>query len=176
MRKLIVIALISMVLGGCQGGGSTVREHDAADRYRNLAGAQLYLHQALWVQPERARVFIQGGEVGKAISDYRTQCSFEVDSIAHQGMSIEPGVFTITRVEALMTEVVQLARVQLASLDDGGGASAYFEGYHFWLDAPAQPQLRRMSCYGVFAEPGDLRPPTLAEIAETLGAVATLKY
>jgi hypothetical protein len=70
---------------------------------------------------------------------------------------------------------VRVASLQFAGFDgDSDGVSASFMGYHFWLNSPRQPHVMRMTCHGVYAEPGDLRPPTLQEIRDTLGDIAHL--
>jgi len=181
MRIWGLIGLLAIFLGGCQGGGGTVREDSRSHQFLNLQGGQLTLHQRLWVEAGRARVFVQDGQVSKSINDYAPQCNFEVDSVAHQGMAIEADVFLIERVQAVMEEVVQLRPLQLASLklvgmDGEEGVSAYFEGYHFWLSSPKQPHVRRLTCYGAFAEPGDLQPPTLQEIRTVLGDIAHISF
>ena len=173
------LLLAGLLLGGCEGGGSTVRAAAAVDRYVNLAGGTLTLHQALPVKAGEARVFLQHGEVTGKAGFYAPQCNFEIDSVDHGDISIKPDVFKILRVQHVMEEVVQahpplkVASLTLAGLDDGG-ISQQFEGYHFWLASPKQPQVRRMSCYGVHAEPGDLQAPTLQEIRATLGDIATI--
>jgi hypothetical protein len=176
---LLGLLSIGLLLGGCEGGGSTVREAAAADRYVNLAGGTVTLHQALPVKAGEARVFLQHGEVAGKAGFYAPQCNFEIDSVQHGDVSIKPDVFKILRVQHVMEEVVQahlplkVASLTLAGMDDAGIAQ-YFEGYHFWLESPKQPQVRRMSCYGVHAEPGVLQPPTLKEIRETLGNIASI--
>ena len=51
-----------------------------------------------------------------------------------------------------------------------------YSGYHFWLASEKQPDVRRMTCYGVYAEAGDLSPPTLAEIRRALRGVAEIEF
>jgi len=95
---------------------------------------------------------------------------------------VNPDDFLIQQVQALTTEVVQLKTIKVAALqlafgmDGDDGASQMFEGYHFWLQSQKQPQVLRMSCYGVFEEPGWLRPPTLLEIRATLGDIASISH
>jgi hypothetical protein len=48
-------------------------------------------------------------------------------------------------------------------------------GFHFWLDHPDDPALQRMTCLGILADPADADTPTLAEIDEALGTLATLQ-
>jgi hypothetical protein len=50
-----------------------------------------------------------------------------------------------------------------------------FLGYHFWLHSDNQPDVLRMTCRGVFAEPWEAEYPTLEEIAVALGDYAELQ-
>jgi len=180
LPKISFIGFSSLLLMACQPGG-LLKLSDSDDRkIYSLEGSQLSLNRALEVGAEKARVFIQDGtaRIGYNVSEYDTQCNFEVDSIAHQGLTIEPDIFLVRKVQLVLEPVVlkqpvKVAALSLAGMDvDSGGVSASFMGYHFWLDSPRQPQVRRMTCHGTYAEPADLRPPTLQEIRETLGSIA----
>lgn len=181
VRSLVGIGLIFLLLAGCRGGGSSVREAGSVDRYIDLEGGRVVLHEPLRVSAGEARVFLQAGKVVGAANAYAPQCAFEIDRVDHQGVDIQPDTFRITGVEYVMEEIVRaesplrVASLTLAGIDDGGGASQYFEGYHFWLASPRQPNVLRMTCLGVFADPGDLYAPTLQEIRATLGDIATIE-
>jgi len=174
------LALFGLLLGGCVGGGSTVREAASVDRYLDLAGGEVKLHRMLPVKAGQARVFLQHGKVADGVDSYAPQCDFEIDSVDHEGVEIQPDVFRILRVQHVVEQIVQaysplrVASLTLAGIDGSEGASQFYEGYHFWLKSPKQPQVRRMSCYGVFEEPGWLKPPTLQEIRATLGDIASI--
>ena len=176
------LLLTSLLLGGCMGGGSTVREAVSVDRYIDLAGGKVKLHRVLEVKAGQARVFLQHGKVTGSVDSYAPQCDFEITSVDHEGTYIQPDVFKILRVQHVMEQVVQsyspirVASLTLAGISDDGGISQYYEGYHFWLQSQKQPQVLRMSCYGVFEEPGWLRPPTLREIRATLGDIASISH
>jgi hypothetical protein len=178
---MFALGLAGFLLSGCEGGGSTVREASSADRYVDLAGGTVNLRQPLPVRAGQARVFLQHGKVSSGVDFYAPQCDFEIRSVKHQGVTIQPDIFRILRVQHVMEQVVQadspikVASLNLAGLDDSAGISQYFEGYHFWLESPKQPQVMRMSCYGVHAEPGVLQPPTLNEIRATLGDIASIE-
>lgn len=169
--------LTSLLLAGCLGGAS-VRVDHSANRYLDLVGGHVELHQPLQVEAGEARVFLQQGKVRKGFDFYRPHCSFEIRNVQHPGVTIAPGRFEITRVTHVMTEVVQQKALHFAALlvsqVDGDGISQRFEGYHFRLHASRQPQVFRMSCYGIHAAPGDLEAPTLKEVREALGSIASL--
>ena len=93
---------------------------------------------------------------------------------------IEADTFAITRVQGSVQQVVSTQPVRLAGLWligglNGGGSQSYYSGYHFWLSSMNQPGVRRMSCYGVYAQPYELYPPTLQEIRQVLGAIAEIR-
>lgn len=180
MRTIVAGVLSAVLLAGCQ-QSSTVRD-PASGGFRQLQGGELVLRQALTVPPGRARVFLQDGSDGAVagrFDQYRPHCALEIDRVDHAGLTIEPGRFLITRVQHSLVEVVQAEPVQVAARNlafgiYGRSSSAYHEGYHLWLASQRQPSVRRLSCYGVYAEPPDLAPPTLAEIRWAIGGVAEI--
>jgi hypothetical protein len=186
MRKLAIVSLCLLLLGACS-KSSPVRESAGAG-YRQLQGASMVLSQALTVPAGKARLYIQDGKVsgsggllGGSFDQYRPHCSLEIRRVDHDGFAVQPDTFRITRVQASLQQVVSrqpllVAGLRLASGRDGDGSAAYHEGYHFWLTSDSQPEVRRVSCYGVFAEPPDLHPPTLQEIRQALGDVIELRY
>lgn len=188
MRTLLIVMSSMLLLTGC-GGSSPVLESPGA-AYRELTGATLVLNREILVPAGRARVFIQDGgtsagghsRVSGSFDHYRPHCGLEVRHVDHAGFTIRPDEFRITRVQGTLQQVVSRAPLRVAGLSlvsggmDGDGSAAYHEGYHFWLMSATQPEVRRMSCYGTFAEPPDLAPPTLDEIARALGDVAELRY
>ena len=127
----------------------------------------------------RARVFLQGGAPVRGFDQYRPHCALEIRSVQHDGFEVAPGIFRITRVQHSLQQVVDLggrdwAWVSIGFGLPGFGSSSFHEGYHLWLDAPERPQVMRLSCYGTYDRPPDLRPPTLTEIREALGGLAEI--
>lgn len=185
MKSLLIMFSGVLVLAGCQGEVRQVAYSPAA--VHALKGTELVLHQALQVAPGKARVFIQEGAVPQArnpylrgpVDQYRPHCAFEIESVDHAGVTIHPDSFRIRAVQESIQKVVSRSPLHVAGLQlaiglDSVGSGSYHQGYHLWLDSERQPDVRRLSCYGVYAVPFDLRPPTLAEIRETLGGVAEI--
>ena len=176
-RSAWLFAVLAMA--GCTGG---VRD-DAAGGYRELDGAVLVLNQAVRVPGGRARVFLQspdgrspGQVTGGGFNSYRPHCALEIRAVEHDGWTVEPGEFRVTRVQRTIDMVVgREAPIRLAQFGLDGGQS-YYDGFHFWLASDTQPDVMRLTCYGVYAAPYELFPPTLGEIALALGDVATLRY
>jgi hypothetical protein len=190
MKALAIVVCSVLMLLGCQ-KSATVREAEGQQAFVQLQGAKLVLKRPLTVTTGSARVFVQGGSAADGggirvlsggFDQYRPHCAFEIRSVQHDGFTIEPDTFRIIQVQGSLQSVVMSGPIMVASLQlaggggmDASGSSAYHQGYHFWLESERQPQVRRMSCYGVYAEPDRLQPPTLQEIRETLGDIAEIR-
>jgi hypothetical protein len=180
-RYLALIAFSSIVAAGCQ-STATVRQ-GAGSPEIGLQRAEVVLERDIFVPAGRARVFVQGGEAISgggsvaAFDSYRPHCAFEIRSVDHEGYPIRAGVFRVTRVESTIVPVVSAAPLRVAWSGGfvGGGSQAYYDGYHFWLSSDNDTEVRRMTCYGIYAEPYELYPPTLGEINAALGDVARLR-
>lgn len=179
MNKYLIVILAMFFFAGCQ-NSSTVRKVAGANQFVGLDGATLVLNQPLRVGAAKARVFLQNGEVGQWFDSYQTHCAFEITSVNHEGWEIEADTFTITRVQGSIQQVVMTEPVRLAALWSvggigGGGSQSYYSGYHLWLSSMNQPGVRRLSCFGVYAQPYELYPPTLQEIRQALGSIAEIR-
>lgn len=171
-----VTFLAALLMAGCTGG---VRDGSG---YRELGGAVLVLEQPLRVPAGRARVYLQSpdgrspGRVTGSFNSYRPHCALEIRPVDHDGWTVEPGEFRVTRVQRTIDMVVgREAPIRVAQLGLDG-AQSYYDGFHFWLESDAQPDVMRLTCYGVYAAPYELYPPTLGEIELALGDVAALRY
>jgi len=180
MKTLFAILSAALFLGACQ-SSSTVRDVAGANQFTQLEGANLVLNQSLEIGAGKARVFVQDGDVVFGFDSYEPHCAFEIKSVQHDGVVIDADTFSIIRVQGSLqqvvsAELVQTASLQIAGMDGGGdGPSSLYLGYHFWLSSVGQPEVRRMSCYGIYAEPQDAYPPTLQEIRQALGSVAEIR-
>lgn len=175
MKKQALIILSTMLLAACQAGVMLRSESSPNNRV-----SEVKLLQPLTVSPDTTRVFVQDGMVIASFSyanQYRPQCAFEVRDRKESEQIIRAGSFKVTRVEGLMNDVVLRKPVQVAAFTwagmDDGGAPMVHEGYHFWLEQNEQG-VRRMTCYGVFADMSEVEPPTMEEIRYALGDVAEL--
>jgi hypothetical protein len=179
MRALIVVILVAGTLGGCKKSAYVRVSPD--EGFTQLQGAELVVKRDLLVPPGQARVFVQGGRATAGGFDrYLAHCAFEVQRVSLDGFTINVGTFRVIQVQGSMQQVVMarpllLASRQMLSAIGGTGGSTYHQGYHFWLASETQPEVRRMSCYGVYAEPPELEPPSLQEIAQVLGDVAEIR-
>lgn len=186
MNKHVAAGLL-LVLAGCQ-QNAPVRE-DTHGRFLRLDGASVVIKRELQISAGRARVYVQNDGMGVGehtgsggFDSYRPHCAFEITRVDHAGFEVETGHFMVTRIQQTVDPVVRKSQLMVAAvgllsgMDGGGGSQAYYAGYHFWLSSEEQPEVLRMSCYGVYAQPYELYPPTLQEINAALGAVAELRY
>ncbi len=174
-RVLIVLWFV-LLLSGC-GTGAV---HDPASRYYRIpVGTQIKLHQPLSVPGGRTRLFLQRGVVlGGGLDQYHPSCNFELYTLSEQVRVIEPDVFMVVRVQRGFEEVVSLGGIKLATVGyypfDWFDAPMVSRFYHFYLGSDRQPDVLRLTCHGAFDEMPRADLPTLAEIHEALGAVATI--
>lgn len=187
MRWVKLIGLV-FLLAGCQRATTVYDTRGGA--YADLSGATVELHIPLPIRAGHARIFIQnppvsgdvGGFLRGGFDHYQPHCAFEITRVDHDGLTIEPDRFRITHVQQSLQQVVEspaAASHQLAAIGwpagfNGIGSSSYHLGYHFSLYSERQPDVMRMSCYGVYAQPYELAPPTLLEIRTALGRVASI--
>ena len=185
MKTVFWLACLAplVMIAGCQ-SSSTVRER-AGGAFVGLQNATLVLESDLTIPPNRSRVFLQDGGVGgEAVASggfdsYRPHCAIEIRSIDHGGFPVNAGEYRVTRVQRTTVQVVAASRLQVASAGggiSGGGSASYYDGYHFWLASDSDPEVRRMSCYGVYAQPFELFPPTLDEINTAIRGIGRLVY
>lgn len=175
-----LVAACALSLSACS--TPTARQDESSPYYAVPQGSVLQLHRPIEIRPGSTRTWIQRGEVVRGFDRYWPNCSLEVSRLDHDNSQIvEPGGFTVTRSQFLREEVailshsVRVAALRLAAAEDSGGHSMIYEGWHLWLDHPDRPNVRRLTCRGVFADPADARPPSIDEIRAALGEVATLR-
>lgn len=172
--KFAALLLSAVLIAGCNSWLPDYRDQDS--------GYCLVLQQSLTVAPGNARVYLQGGKMLPSLgfNQYEVSCNLEIRKLSELPKSIETDAFVVTRIQHLMEEVASWRRVALASRNLAGAEvdsspADIFLGYHFWLYSGKQPNVLRMTCRGVFAEPWEAQYPTLGEIAAALGDKARLE-
>ena len=146
-----------------------------------LRGGTLELHRDLAVTAHSARIFLQRGERVHRLDEFEPFCQLQV-RFSETPWTVRPGRFELIPDGEQNEEVVaMLAPVQLASLAmpvlasrDDGGPSSVTTMLYFRLSSPAQPDVRGLACGGARDDPGRVEAPTLPQIADALGAYATL--
>jgi len=183
LRYMLQISILLVAgLAGC----STLASDLWGSHYGIGKGSKVILHVPLTIDARDHQAFIQGGEVKKektaaynsSYNEYYPFCYFEIRSPSNQPETISPGEFEITRVTADETEIVQSKPVRVASLfhfDLAGTPSQIVETVIMELRSDAQPNVEQLVCADGFADPGQVVMPTLKQIRDTLGSVATLE-
>lgn len=179
LRAVLIVSPVT--IAGCSG---LVAPGESAVYSKVPVDSVVRVEQRLAVARERTRVWLRGDRTSTGSSSNSPICNFEVDKIDREEIQfIEPGEYRIRRVQNMWTEIVQMhprtkrqVEYRLAGIGGGdGGTPSIYEGYHFWFDSPEQPNVMRMTCIGVFEDMWKARPPTIAEIRDSLGSLATLE-
>lgn len=182
-KQIIILTSIFMLTGL---SGYPVMAYDSGPSQYGIAeGSSVTLHVPLTIEARGHQVFIQGGEIKKektysyssAYNEYYPFCYFEINSPSNEVQTILPGEFVITRVTTGETEIVQSTSTQVASLLylAGGTPSQIVEILIMELRSTSQPNVEQLVCADGFNDPGEVVMPTLKQIRDTLGQVATLK-
>jgi hypothetical protein len=190
---LILLLLASAGLSALSGCKTLIQQTEHGRWVEIGADTALILHQPMTIPQDRARAFIVNGRLSRQSAHYRTSCALEVRELARQGpQHVRPGRLQIVRAQHYWTQVAAHLRdsgvfVQVAELSNGGGQPLIQTGYRFWLkrlsdadqsasgDKPGAASPMHLTCLGILAEPAEAYPPTITELAQTLGALATLR-
>ncbi|MEA1050610.1 hypothetical protein U5801_12450 [Lamprobacter modestohalophilus] len=195
---ILILILILILLLPAIAGCSTLIQRTEHGRWVEIGPAStLTLHQPVAIPQDRARVFISNGQISRNSANYRTSCALEVRELSRQGPQlVSPGRFQITRAQHYWTEVAANLQewqvfVQIAELSNGGGQPLIQTGYRFWLEradqltetpvytaaekTPKAPNVTHLTCLGILAEPAEAYPPTISELEQALGSLATLR-
>ena len=173
---VLIVALL--LLTGCE---TLVRESAQGPWVEIPPGSTLTVNRTISVPQDRARVFLRGGGVRGSGANLGPSCGIEIRTISRDGpYNIQPGTFTITRVQDYWTQVAHRAgpgalRLQLASSTDGGGTPLIQEGFHLWLSGSAEPNVMRVTCLGLSDDMWRARAPTLEQVRAALGSAITLE-
>lgn len=143
-------------------------------------GAEITVTQELPVPAGYARVYLQyGNTMSYAATDqYAPFCYFLMDEPLPTPQKIMPGVFRVTKVSLIETEVRRSAPVRLAAMgffaDDGGRSQIAWQSY-MNLAAAHQDEVRALVCSGAFDSPMEARPIRLPEVQQALGESASVR-
>jgi len=179
--KFVAVTGTILLVAGCKQNAS-IRE-DTFGKYVQIGAASVVLKRDIRIPAGKARIYLQNEKAGTGdrmsaggFDSYKPHCAFEISRVDHDGFEVKAETFVVTRIQQTVVHVVSGAPVMVAAFGLWGTSQSYYSGYHFWLASDNQPEIRRMTCYGVYAVPYELYPPTLEEINAALGAVAELRY
>lgn len=172
----ILVGLSVMTLASC----ATPATDESSPYYRMPVGATVELHQQLAIPAGHSRVFLQNGKVVKKtrLDGYRPHCNFEQRTVSDGTAVIAPDRFTVTAVTAGEDFVVQReglhhAGWRMSGFDDSVSMVNRYIAHT--LSSASQPQVMRLTCHGGFDFPGRAQLPSLTEIRNALGEVATVE-
>ena len=179
-----VVVQIAIFFATSLAAYSSVADETWQSGYGIGKGSMVVLHVPLTIDVLGHQVFIQGGEVRKdyahsynlSYDQYYPFCYFEIRTPSNQTQTILPGEFEITRVTADETEVVQQGPTRVASFMSSGRAlSQIVELLIFELHSKTQMNVEKLVCADGFNNPAYVVMPTLRQVRDTLGQVATLE-
>ena len=176
--KNAILSLLALLLSACS---QSYLYNDDPDYAYNLppVGSTLVLKRPVTIPAGETRIFLQRGEqLRKSDFDrYEPSCSLEVRKLSDQPQEIEPDSFVVSKVQRLTQEVVQqpLHDGLLKVIHEGSGKPMVVHGYHLWLGSDRQPDVLRMTCRGYFDDLTRAVPPSLNDVARSLGDYAELQ-
>lgn len=173
--RWLVPLLLAALLAACQ---FAPVPDEASPHLRLAPGDTIVLHEPLSVPPGHARVFLQQGRVRAKhrLDSYRAHCNFELATVSDVAQTIHPGRFTITDVRWWEESVVQRDAPRLVRVgSDSESATLITRLLHHQLEAPQQAGLRRLTCHGGFSDPWQVQFPSVAQIREALGTLASVE-
>jgi hypothetical protein len=181
IKHAFALISVALLISACE---STVAYKKWAEIYKVPVGSKVILHQQLSIGPRRTQSFVQDGEqaihktFGGGYDQYYPFCYFEVIDVVDRTQTVEPDTFTIIKISRYQTDIVQTPGKQstgLSSGDDDGGPPPIVDMNMMYLESATQPNVKLLACASGFDDPFNARLPTIEEIRQSLGAVATLE-
>lgn len=164
---IVVVALLVLSTGSLAQAGD-----ESSPFFKVPVGSTLTLNKKLTVQPGKASVRMQDGDVMSfpRIDKYYANCDFEVNTIAKEPTVIEPDTFTIMKV---VNEHDFTTDDSVISTFDSGGDSAVDYMTVMYLESKKQPDVLRMTCTH-WEDPIDAEYLSINEMRKAMGKIFTL--
>jgi len=139
-------------------------------------GSKLILHRDLPIPPDSARAYLQYGQSVKAPHTSDPYCQFEVNDVLPVEQTLKADEFVVRKTQMderfiSMQPSLIVAAKHGFGMDDGDSVTLV---WYLWLDSSRQPNVLRLICGGRFDDRYRARRPSIKEIREQLGDVATL--
>jgi len=179
MPQILWLLLAVLTLSGC--ALVEVEPDPASPFYAVPEGSVLEIHHPIAIPAGRTRTWLQRGGVVAGQDWWHPACNLEITTLDHeQRQTVEPGRFDVIRVQAMEDFAGRgvpaggLMRAAFRADYDTGGTTWMWRGHHLWLSSAEQPDVRRLTCVGAYARPHEVRPPSIEQIRDALGPVASL--
>jgi len=178
MAERLMLALVALSLSGC--ALFEVEPNTASPFYAVPEGSVVEIHEPITIPPGNTRAWLQRGRVSAGQDWWYPACNLEVNTLDRErAQTVAPGRFDVIRVQQLeyaqlQTPPTGATPVALRADYNGGGVTWMWRGHHLWLSSEEQPDVRRLTCVGIYSRPFGVRPPSIDQIREALGTVATL--
>lgn len=173
MNKIILLITSCLIISACQ--PMIVADEDSV-YYRVPLGSTLLLNQQLSIPPNKARIFIQYGQLMsyKAIDKYQPHCEFEINTLKQSIQYIEPDQFEIYRVGTDYRDVsLQFLYASLTMGDEDYGLPIVGFATELYLRSRHQPDVRKLSCLHWDGPKADHL--SINQIKKILGDIFTLQ-
>jgi hypothetical protein len=174
MNRRVAPWLAALLISACASNGPAIIDENS-HVYPPPVGAVIVLHRDITVPADRARVTLQRGGIAPGVHPFDIWCQLEVNDVMPVPQTVHADTFTVRKVSSEVTHVVVNQNATLVAESRGGsGPSDETHIWHLWLSSAQQPNVRRLSCGGVFQQPWQARYPSIIEIRGTLGEIASL--
>ena len=173
MNKTILLIATFITITACQ---PMIVADETSVFYRVPVGSTLLLNQQLSIPPNKARIFIQYGQIMsyKAIDKYQPHCEFEINTLKETVQYIEPDRFEIYKVSTDYRDVsLQFLYASLSMGDQDMGMPIVGFTNELFLRSYQQPDVRKLSCLHWDGPKADHL--SINEMKKTLGNIFTLE-
>jgi hypothetical protein len=153
-----------------------VPKDESSPYYPVPVGSKLILHSDLRIPPDSARAYLQYGKPVKAPHTTDPYCQFQVRDVLPVEQTIKADEFVVRKTQMDEKLISLLTPLIVAALPGFGMGDAddVTLVWYLWLDSPRQPNVLRLICGGMFDQPYRARRPSIKQIRQQLGDVATL--
>ena len=177
MTRSLLLLIPALLLTACQ----SMLPKDGNVLFRKLPGGTFVLHREVVIAPGLAHITFQDGAAAYGASEFHPRCELEVKFIMDTPQTIPAGSYRIGAVRGLQRYVnrppggIRLANAgDTLQLADSGTDEWLMHTYWMQLLRDEQEDTPNLICGGAYGFPYYAHYPTLQEIRDSLGNLATL--
>ena len=178
LHRYLLLLVTLPGLPGCQSG---LQVNVGDGDFQSLSAHTLVLHRDVRIPPRQAHAYFQKSTGAGIGGEYAPHCELEVRQVLEEAQYVRAGVFEIREIRG-ETHYVQRPRknIQLAAAADfqllaEDSAEWIMLAYHFTLHSDEHADVLRLICGGAYDFPFFARYPSLEDIQQALGDVASLE-